>query len=127
MTNEEIQKKQKETLEALNKFNNERKTKIVEEDEEEDEPVEKILEAFERGEKGVTKPPMEKWLEVQENSQPQDIPETPTLFIEKPNPDSEGSEEKLIMSHICPYCGTMAYIGQIHGLGYCKEKLQYEQ
>ena len=122
MTNEEIQKKQKETLEALNKFNNERKTKIVE-----DEPVEKILEDFERGEKGVVKPSMEKWLEAQENSQPQDIPETPTLFIEKPNPDAEGPEEKLIMSHICPYCGTMAYIGQIHGLGYCKEKLQYEQ
>lgn len=36
-------------------------------------------------------------------------------------------EEKLIMSHVCPYCGTMAYIGQIHGLGYCKEKPQYEQ
>ena len=35
--------------------------------------------------------------------------------------------EEPVMSHLCPYCGTMAYVGQIHGMGYCKEKVQYEQ
>ena len=42
----------------------------------------------------------------------------------------EGVEESYVppvMSHRCPYCGTMAYVGQIHGMGYCKEKVQYEQ
>jgi DNA gyrase/topoisomerase IV subunit A len=36
-------------------------------------------------------------------------------------------EEKLTISHICPYCGMLAYQGQIHGLGYCREKVQYQE
>ncbi len=27
---------------------------------------------------------------------------------------------------LCQYCGNVAYQGQIHGLGYCREKIQYE-
>ena len=28
---------------------------------------------------------------------------------------------------ICEYCGSLAYPGQLHGLGYCREKIKYEQ
>lgn len=125
MTNDEINRKQKETLEALNKYNKERKTAIVDEP---DASVEDILSSFERGEKGVTKPSMQEWLDAQQPDQQQDeLSQDETVFIERPKPSESPAEDKLIMSHICPYCGTMAYIGQIHGLGYCKEKVQYEQ
>jgi len=27
---------------------------------------------------------------------------------------------------ICEFCGNFRYFGQLHGLGYCREKIQYE-
>jgi hypothetical protein len=28
---------------------------------------------------------------------------------------------------VCEFCANFVYPGQLHGLGYCKEKIQYEQ
>ena len=114
MTNDEIKNKQEETLNNLKKYNESRKTEIV------DEPNEDVLTTFERAERGVPKPPMQEWLDEQDRLSE----EMGITVIYETEPDAE---EKMIMSHICPYCGTMAYIGQIHGLGYCKEKPQYQE
>ncbi len=52
--------------------------------------------------------------------------------IEEPVDDVEApqvEEETYVplVTHVCEFCGGLAYIGQIHGLGYCKEKIQYEE
>ena len=134
MTEEEFKSKQEETLNRLNKFNEDRKTEIVDDPNdpdnfdgpepewfdvdieivddndfyEEDEPIENILDAFERGEKGVTVPPMQEWLDES---------------------DRLNKERGVTISPppICQFCANFVYQGQLHGPGYCKEKVQYEQ
>ena len=105
MTDDEIKSKQEETLKNLKKYNEDRKTKIV------DDP-EEILDSL-----------------LEELGNEPDIigVQVEILPIDELTSEVTESEEKLIISHICPYCGNIAYIGQIHGLGYCKEKTQYEQ
>ena len=98
MTDDEVKNKQEETLKNLEKYNKDRKTEII------DDPDEKPL--------------MQEWLDEQER-----LNKERGITVDY---ETE-PEEKLIMSHVCPYCGTMAYMGQIHGIGYCREKVQYEQ
>ncbi len=50
-----------------------------------------------------------------------------TQIIEEPVSETLEIEEKFIKPRICHFCNTVAYPGQIHGLGFCKEKVQYEQ
>jgi hypothetical protein len=33
----------------------------------------------------------------------------------------------VVPTPICEFCGNFAYQGQLHGMGYCREKIQYEQ
>lgn len=41
--------------------------------------------------------------------------------------EHEAPEVKAVLPNICEFCGDVLHLGQVHGLGYCKEKVQYEQ
>lgn len=147
MTNDEIKSKQEETLKNLEKYNEDRKTNIVNYSEEgfyeEDEPIEDIEQAWNNAKiRGVTakpteKPPMQKWLNAQDELNKQrgiSVVETNKEDLEKFRQEKElapevveGVEEGYVPPLLCQYCGSVAYQGQIHGLGYCREKVQYQE
>jgi DNA-directed RNA polymerase subunit RPC12/RpoP len=124
MTSDEIRKKQEETLNRLKIYNINRQTNII------DEPVNREHEvkctrcggtgiepgpSF-HGEIDDELSPMQEWLDEQDKRANERGP-----LVEDQIP-----EVKEQMSHICPYCGTMAFVGQLHGLGFCIEKVHYE-
>ena len=132
MTDDEIKDKQEETLNQLKKYNNTRKTEIVEDTEGNPTVVTQWTDGI--------KEPMQEFLDAQDELNKEcgiSIVETNEEDLEKFRQEGElapevieGVEESYVppvMSHLCPYCGTMAYVGQIHGMGYCKEKVSYEQ
>ena len=140
MTNDEAKSKQEETLNNLKKYNKTRKTEVVDDIEgnptvvtqwRDIEPTESF-EAKARITK-VRKPipglldnePAKQDFDANETTWTKEEIEAARL-ISLVEDDAEVVAEP-IMSHLCPYCGTMAYMGQIHCMGYCKEKVQYEQ
>lgn len=135
MTEDEIKSKQEETLKNLNKFNENRKTEMIDDSSEEEvivsgwpteeeiEAARKIVAAFERAEKGVTIPPMQEWLDAQDALNK----ERGISIVEETEPVAITDNHPLGLPLLCQWCGDQAYPGQIHGLGYCKEKIKYEQ
>ena len=138
MTNDEAKSKQEETLNNLKKYNKTRKTEVVDDiegnrrasqyralaesaiDIEDDDDLNTVLDTLRKARKHVAKTH-----HSQETTWTKEEIEAARL-ISLVEDDAEVVAEP-IMSHLCPYCGTMAYMGQIHGMGYCKEKVQYEQ
>jgi hypothetical protein len=133
MTEEEIKSKQEETLNNLKKYNKERKTEIVDDKPETREQRRDRL-AIERGaiERRDNDEPSEytdievdapesEWIEEQFGQLPEPITE---MTGDSVNPIMERQN---VHNMICEYCGNYTYQGQLHGPGYCKEKVQYEQ
>jgi len=141
MTNDELKDKQEQTLNQLKKYNKQRKTEIVD-----DRSIASVDEVAELQNEASSM--------LSRDSKPRDIQPIKSVevkaeikAIRHPIPglldddtddldnidgprdffEDEDEQEKPLISHICPYCGQLAYQNQLHGLGYCKEKTQYEQ
>jgi hypothetical protein len=136
MTNNEIKKKQEETLENLKKYNKERNTEIV------DDPEEVLLNelldevGYDAGmgsgvfdnEPKTADEAIRKYLDLDEAKVSQDfIDNLRNTGANWDDDEVEPDPGSRTVSHFCEFCGSVAYQGQIHGLGYCKEKVQYEQ
>lgn len=104
MTDDEVKSKQEETLNNLKKYNKERNTEIADDPEEILNELSEDLAKDDHFEEA-----MQKLTEINEELGLYDEPEKPFVH------------------HICEFCGDIVYPGQVHGLGFCKEKIQYEQ
>ena len=139
MENKEIKIKQEETLKNLEKFNEKRKTQITPDQFEKnvDERISvlekriKILEARMRKFEERSKLDDFGYHKFEHNS----IRDDKELeLVKKINEEDESvSLTDLVEApevppkvHLCPYCNNIEYRGQVHGLGFCKEKPHYE-
>jgi hypothetical protein len=147
MTDDEIKNKQEETLNNLKKYNKERKTEIVDDKPETREQRRDRL-AIERRDNDEPSEytdievdaPESEWIEEQFGQLPEPITEitgdSVNPVMEK-QPMQEWLDESdrlnkergitVVPTPICEFCGNFAYQGQLHGMGYCREKIQYEQ
>jgi hypothetical protein len=154
MTDDEIKSKQEETLNNLKKYNKDRKTEIVDDPNDPDnfdgpEPewldvdIE-IVDDIEGNPTVVTQ-----WAEEPRDIEPTEVVRVkakirevqhpiPGLLDDEPQaPMQEWLDESdrlneergitVVPTPICQSCGNFAYQGQLHGPGYCREKVQYEQ
>ena len=48
-------------------------------------------------------------------------------FYEQETTPGVDETEDLSVPYVCEHCGSIVYLGQIHGLGFCKEKFQYQE
>lgn len=114
MTNDEIKNRQEETLNNLKKYNETRKTEVID-DQSDTVNKEGDITVIE-----TNKEDLDKFVAAT-----QEVLDDQYALMEKHNLKSVTVEIR--KPYICEHCGNIAYQGQIHGLGFCKEKTQYEQ
>jgi len=154
MTKDEVNKKQEETLNNLKKYNKERNTEIA--DDMEGNPTvvtqwtdevkgTELSDIMDWAIENLTEDPFElstlfrmirEYAINVHESRMHDLAKS-QKFIEADEigddlPDNDWQDVEITDNHplglllLCQYCGSVAYQGQIHGMGYCKEKVQYE-